>query len=138
MRVLLAIVALFTLLGAGGAPADDGSAQAIHEVIDRQLQAFRRDDGTGAFSYAAPVIQQQFRTPERFMRMVRRSYDPVYRPAGRSFQETRLLPGRAVQEVLLLDRKGVTWLAHYFMERQADGSWRIAGVSLEQLPDLSA
>src|SRR5689334_8887813 len=34
----------------------DADRQAIRAVIERQLQAFLRDDGTAAFSYATPNI----------------------------------------------------------------------------------
>src|SRR5262245_52847309 len=37
---------------------------AIRDVIQSQVDAFRRDDGASAFGYASPSIQGMFGTPE--------------------------------------------------------------------------
>ena len=42
-----------------------------------------------------------------------------------------------IQKVLFVDRNGKAFLARYSMERQEDGTWRINGVWLEALPDVS-
>lgn len=52
----------------------------IRGVVERQLEAFQRDDEVTAFSYAAPRVRAHFRTPANFMQMVRDSYRAVYRP----------------------------------------------------------
>lgn len=132
------ISALFTLLLLA-APAPDALAedppQAIRGVIERQLQAFQKDDGSEAFSYASPMIQRQFETPEQFMTMVRRGYPSVYRPQSVEFRGVELNDGYAVQEVFLLGPDGRPQLALYFMERQEDGSWKINGVRMTDAPD---
>jgi Domain of unknown function (DUF4864) len=133
---LLALVLLALLLAGvpaaraatpGPAPAD---ATAIRRVIEAQLAAFQRDDGGEAFSYAAPAIQQQFGTPERFMRMVREGYAPVYRPRQVIFEELVVQDGRWVQPLLVTAQDSRVLVALYTMERQPDGSWRIGGVVL--------
>jgi len=119
-------------------PARAAEEGAIRQVIENQLQAFQRDDGSAAFSYASPTIQRIFDSPQRFMQMVKQGYDPVYRPRSYSFTALEPAgPGDAVQFVEFVDQNGLAWRARYFMQRQDDGSWRINGVSLEQLPDLS-
>jgi len=134
----LVIALILTLAGSiAGAQAQEAGSQAIRAVIEQQLEAFQRDDGAGAFSFAAPIIKRKFGSPEVFMQMVRQGYDPVYRPTSREFRQTTVMADRAVQEVLLVDRAGKAWLARYFMERQADGTWQIAGVRLEELPEVS-
>ena len=65
----------------------DTDRRAIRDVIERQLQAFLRDDGTAAFSYASPHIQGIFQTPENFMAMVKNGYQPVYRPQAVTFRD---------------------------------------------------
>lgn len=119
--------------------AADGASDgvAIRTVIERQLAAFRRDDGPGAFAFASPSIRGKFGTPENFMAMVRHHYAPVYRPREVTFQRLRQETMQAVQEVLLVGPDGRPVLAYYFMERQADGSWKINGVRLLQAPDLT-
>jgi len=142
MRLFLARLflacALLIWLPLAGAQANEADRQAIQSVIRAQLEAFQRDDGNTAFSFAAPIIQQKFGDSGRFLTMVKRGYDPVYRPTATEFREIELEDGWGHQKVLFVDREGVAWMAHYSMERQADGRWRIAGVRLERLPDLSA
>ncbi len=133
--ILLPLLLIWGLLAP--AQADEGESQALRAVIQSQLEAFQRDDGSTAFSFASPMIQRQFGTPEQFMTMVRQGYDPVYRPVSTEFQEAQFNADRAVQKVLFQDRSGQSWMAYYFMQQQDDGSWRIAGVRLEQLPDLT-
>jgi hypothetical protein len=119
-------------------PAAAQSQDAIRSVIERQLDAFQRDDGSEAFSYASPTIQRKFRTPETFMRMVRSGYPQVYRPQAVQFEGlTAQDDGRVVQEVFFVGPDGGGSLALYFMERQPDGSWKIDGVRLTRLPDAT-
>ncbi len=112
------------------APLSPGDGAAIREVIRNQMAAFQRDDGAAAFSYASPSIRAQFRTPARFMEMVRRGYRPVYRPQSARFLELRELRGEIVQKVWVVGPDGVPVNAYYVMERQPDGAWKIGGVVL--------
>lgn len=115
-----------------------GEDQAIRRVIESQLDAFRRDDGEGAFAHASPNIRAMFGDAETFLRMVRTGYPPVYRPREIEFRDLAVEGGRLTQRVLLVGPDGVPVVARYFMERQADGSWRIGGCVLEQAPDETA
>ena len=103
---------------------------AIRKVIESQLAAFRRDDGSTAFSFAAPEIQSQFKTPENFMRMVRQGYRVLYRPFQIHFKTARTDRGRIVQPLLATAEDGSAVLALYLMKRQPGGEWRIGGVFL--------
>ena len=104
----------------------------IRQVIERQIDAFRRDDAQGAFALASPGVQESFGTPERFLEAVRVAYRAVYRPARYAFDELVVIGPDAVQRVALTDGAGVTWLAYYAMQRQRDGSWRASGCRLVQ------
>ena len=117
------------LLPAAGTPGA-ADAAAIRRVVERQLAAIRRDDGAEAFSYAAPAIQQQFRTPEAFMHMVRTGYRPVYRPRQVIFQDVLRHDGQWVQPLLVTAEDGRIVVALYEMERQPDATWRVSGVLL--------
>jgi hypothetical protein len=111
---------------------------AIRDVIGGQLDAFLADDGQRAWSYASPGIQQMFGTVDTFMGMVRQGYPPVYRPQARSFGVLRPSPSGPEQEVRLTDSAGQDWVAIYTMERQPDGSWKIAGCRLVKAPPNTA
>jgi hypothetical protein len=137
-------VALVMLLGLGtmswGAAAaqvalPDGDQAAIRTTIERQLAAFQRDDGTTAFAYAAPSIKEKFGTPDNFMNMVRTGYDPVYRPREVEFRDIVALDGAPTQEVLVVDRSGIGYIAYYQMQQQPDGRWLIEGCVLRRIPD---
>src|SRR6516164_7473734 len=104
-RLLALFAVLFGL--AGAAPVQSAQAQslssadraAIRQVIQAQVDAFRRDDGGAAFSYASPMIQGMFGTPEVFMDMVRQGYQPVYRPRAFDFREIVDMHGQPAQVV---------------------------------------
>lgn len=129
------IVVLWTLSAwaeESGPPMDVSKTdrQAIRTVIESQLAAFQRDDDAAAFAHASPSIQGKFRTPEIFMDMVKKDYQPVYRPRGVRFLELTRFRGQPTQRVLVIGPDGVPMMALYPMERQGDGSWKIDGCIL--------
>ncbi|MCK6450361.1 MAG: DUF4864 domain-containing protein [Alphaproteobacteria bacterium] len=101
--------------------------RAIRQVIESQIQAFLRDDGATAFSFATPSIQSQFQTPEVFMQMVRSGYQPVYRPQAVTFKDVIEFNGGPAQRVVVIGPDGVAVMAVYPMRQMPDGVWRIDG-----------
>lgn len=144
MRVLLAFLILVVAgpaLGQRFTPAAGVGAEdraAIRQVIGDQIAAFRRDDGDAAFAFAAPGIQRMFGTAETFMSMVRGGYQPVYRPRSFAFAELVEIDGQLVQQVAVIGPDGGRVTALYPMEKQPDGSWRIAGCQLVEPADENA
>ena len=140
--MVLAVV--LGVLAASGARAEDpgGTAAAdraaIRQVIEGQLDAFRRDDGAAAFSFAAPSIRRMFPTPDIFMDMVRRGYQPVYRPRRLEFRDLVEAEGKTVQTVFVVGPDSVAVMALYVMERQPDGAWLIGGCYLVAAVDKEA
>jgi uncharacterized protein DUF4864 len=131
------VVVLLLLLSSGLPAMAEGGVTGsdlleIRAVINRQLEAFRRDDAGGAFALASPGVQQAFGTPQRFLDAVRMAYRAVYRPARVAFLEPRILSGDVVWQLEVTDRAGGVWLAYYSMQRQEDGSWRASGCHLVQ------
>ncbi|OIP87998.1 MAG: DUF4864 domain-containing protein [Rhodobacterales bacterium CG2_30_65_12] len=100
---------------------------APRTVIAAQLDAFRADDVTRAFSYASRGIQRVFVTPDGFGAMVREGYPMVWRPAETRFLELRELDGVTWQKLLVRDGAGVWHTLDYQMVREG-GAWRIDGV----------
>jgi hypothetical protein len=136
-RLILRVAALLVLLTPGpghGQSVSAADARAVRQVIQAQLDAFKRDDAARAFSYAAPGIRDTFGTPERFMAMVREQYAVVYRPRSVSFEEPLMAGEDLVQPVRMTDGYGHTWMAIYPMAKQPDGRWRINGCHLARLP----
>lgn len=139
MRALAALLIL--LLGSvlSAARADEapsalpaGDREAIHGVIQHQLNAFRADDAGTAFGDASPGIQGLFGDAANFMAMVRSGYAPVYRPRSATFGSLVEIDGRTVQKVHLIGPDGKPALALYYMEREADGTWKIDGCQLTE------
>lgn len=110
------------------APTKDSRAFTI--VIEGQIATFARDDAGAAFALASPDIRSRFMNAERFMQMVRSSFQPVYRPRTYSFGDPAQVEGIPVQPVQVIGPDGRGEVLLYRMERQSDGSWRIAGVTL--------
>lgn len=127
------------LADAGGASTPSTADQrAIRGIIESQLDAFQRDDSSSAFSYASPIIQQKFGSPENFMAMVEGGYAPVYRPREVEFLEPREEAGDILQPVRVTGPAGESVIALYRMQLQADGVWRIAGVVLIRTGERSS
>jgi hypothetical protein len=104
---------------------------AIRDIIQSQVEAFRRDDGDAAFGYASPSIRGLFGTSEIFMDMVRQGYQPVYRPRVFDFREIVTLHGQVTQKVHVVGPDGRPVTAFYPMTQLPDGSWRIDGCYLQ-------
>ncbi len=140
MKLLSIVVVALLMAGglAGGAchaqtgTLDAADRAAIKRVIDDQIAAFRRDDGAAAFALASPGIQATFGTPEAFMVMVRRGYQPVYRPRRVRFGAVVMRDWGPEQQVFVVGPDGRPYIAVYPMQRQADGTWKTNGCYLER------
>lgn len=125
----LALVAVF----GAPQPARADPAADSRAVIERQLDAFQRDDWDEAFEYASPGIQSIFRNPDRFGEMVRNGYPMVWRPSSVDFLGAVDQGGWIEQRLQIVDGAGEMFIARYRLE-QVDGAWRIAGVWIERAP----
>ena len=125
----LLIACLITSAGLAAGADDVGTAQSI---ISAQEQAFAHDDAATAYGFAAPGIQSFYRSPDGFMYMVRNSYAPVYRHRSFVFGQARVVDGKILQEVQIVDADGAPWDALYTLETQADGSLKISSCILKK------
>ena len=125
MRRILTAVFL-TLALSHAAPADPA---AIRGVITDQIEAFKRDDFTQAFTHASPSIKGMFGTPERFGQMVRNGYPMVWRPREVRFLDLREEDGRVLQRIVVTDQAGGEHILEYAMIETENG-WQINGVTL--------
>jgi Domain of unknown function (DUF4864) len=134
LRSVLFAAAAFgwTLPALAGADLPPGDRAAIAAAIQKQFDAFSRDDGDAAFAQAAPEIRQMFGEADTFMRMVKQSYAPVYRHREATFTDIKDGP---TQVVTITGEDGRHWLAFYQMVLGEDGVWRIKGCNLIEDPD---
>ena len=124
--------ALFANIALAAAPSGEPTHpahdwKAIQRVIRDQLQALKAGDGKKALTYAAPGIQDQFGTPENFLRMVRNGYGALLDARYTKFLEGAIIGGNTIQPLRLVLTDDSVLVALYQMEKQKDGSWRIAG-----------
>jgi ketosteroid isomerase-like protein len=132
IRLLLTVALGLSWSAASRAASDQDQ---IKTVIESQLNAFAIDNGVEALTYAAPIVKQIFQTPEQFMAMVKKGYQPVYRNSNRIFGEVfRDGLGRTAMRVVLTGADGKRYEALYAMEKQEDGSWKIAGCVILEIP----
>lgn len=111
--------------------AGEAEVKAAQGSIEAQLRAFKADDNTLAYSYAAPNIQRMFPTVEAFMGMVNNGYQPVWKPQEYAFGKSEEpATGGVMQQVLLVGPDGKNYEAVYTLELQPDGAWRITSVRL--------
>ncbi len=129
-QVLAVVLALLPF----SAKAQSADAD-IRGVIQGQIDAFGANDVAKAFSFASPMIQGLFGTPQNFGRMVQNGYPMVWRPGDVRFSDLRDLGGRKVQSVLITDLRGVDYIADYEMIETPDG-WQINGVSIRKATDV--
>ncbi len=140
MRAVLAmIVALLFTVAAVAQGVPDAEKQAMENAISGQLQAFAADDGVGAYEFAAPLVKGIFSNVDTFMAMVKKGYQPVYRNKAHTFGESYIdNMGRPAQRVTITAADGKRYEAVYTMERQPDGTWKIAGCYLIEIPAVDA
>ncbi|MCK2055428.1 DUF4864 domain-containing protein [Methylobacterium sp. 37f] len=138
MRCVL-LLAVLLLMPRFAQAADDAAREAAKATVERQIDAFRRDDAATAYAQAAPAIQGLFPSSDTFVAMVRDGYAAIYR--ARRYSVDRIEDagdaGLSVG-VSLQDQDGVDWAALYSLEKQPDGAWRITGCRLLKVPGSRA
>jgi Domain of unknown function (DUF4864) len=129
MKMIRAGAVAITLL-TGAASAEDLTAASSRAIVERQFDAFQRDDGQAAYALAAPTIKDMFSDADRFMAMVRDHYAPVYRHRSADFGAFKESGDEASLEATLVDNDNVVWTALYSFRRAPNGDWLISGCIL--------
>jgi hypothetical protein len=117
-------------LSTGAASAEDLTAASLRAIVERQFDAFQRDDGQAAYALAAPTIKDMFSDADHFMAMVRDHYAPVYRHRSADFGAFKESGDEASLEATLVDNDNVVWTALYSFRRVSNGDWLISGCIL--------
>lgn len=122
---------------AGAAELSSEDADAIHAVVQSQLDAFAEDDAVKAFSLSTSATRSRIGSADDFLRMVKQYYTPIYRHRRALFQSPEVVNGRIVLRVRLTDPDSNVWLALYHVQRESDGAWKIAGCKLIETASVS-
>jgi Domain of unknown function (DUF4864) len=130
MMKAIGAVALSVALWVVTANAEESTAARSQATIERQLDAFARDDAEAAYALADPTIKEMFVDADHFMAMVRDRYAPVYRHRSVEFCDFAELGDEASLKATLVDNDNVVWTALYSLRREANGDWLISGCVL--------
>jgi hypothetical protein len=136
MRAVPAITIAFTACLVASTPVSaEDPVDMSRQVIQRQIDAFLKDDADTAYSFASPGIKARYPDKTAFFAMIRNSYQPVYHPGNYAFGRSKSIADGALilHEVTITGQDGKNWKALYKMARQPDGSYKIDGVLI--LPD---
>jgi hypothetical protein len=127
----LAVVLCFALCSFTAVKAEDPVANA-QAVISGQIAALMQDDAEKAYSFASPGIRSLYPNKDRFLDMVRKTYEPVYHAGNYAFGRSKMIGGGEVvlQEVMISAREGKDWTAIYEMRLMDDGSYKVNGVRM--------
>jgi hypothetical protein len=129
-RLLVAIALIAAPVLVSAEEVSGADQQTIRSIISGQMEAFKRDDGGAAYGYASPAIRSLYPTVDAFMNMVRKGFQPVYRPQSSTFGPIVDSPTGPKQRVFVTGPDGKGWIAEYTLQRQPDGSWKINGCKL--------
>ena len=129
-KLFLSLLLSLTL---GVLPATRSLAQSgtdtIEGTIRSHMDALQVDDFVRAFTFASPMIQGIFGTPENFGAMVSQGYPMVHHPSAIQMLEQREVSGQLYQRVMVTDQAGTAHMLDYQMIRTNEG-WQINGVQL--------
>jgi hypothetical protein len=128
---LASVIVCFLFVTALPSEAEDPSA-AAQAVISGQIDALTADDAEKAYFYASPAIRNIYPDKERFLEMVRKSYEPVYKAGNYAFGRFKSIGGgeMVLQEVMITSRQGKDWTAIYELRLVDDGSYKVNGVRM--------
>jgi hypothetical protein len=129
-RWLLALLlTVGVLAGAGNALAQplDADAQAAGRIVMQQLEAFRQNDFSTAYTFASTSVRQQF-DPPGFERMVRSGYPEIAHSTSATIEGSRRGDAGEIYLFLhIVGDNGRAVDAVYELVTESSG-WRINGV----------
>ena len=129
---------LFLALAAAPAFAHEAGGMEARAVIQRQLDAFQRNDAAAAFALASPGLKETYTDPRRFMESVRSGNTPFFKRRMIEYHDFVAAGDDAAQSVVVVDDDSSVWTVVYKLARQPNGSWLIDGVILVKSDALDA
>ncbi|KRB73580.1 DUF4864 domain-containing protein [Noviherbaspirillum sp. Root189] len=112
-------------------------AIAIHDAVQLQLEALANDDADRAFELASPEKRMLIGSPDRFLRLIKEQYNPIYRYERAIFSSAEVIDGNAIQIVRVTDENSKVWIAVFWMQEGEDSRWKIDGCQLLETTSVS-
>jgi hypothetical protein len=109
--------------------ANKAERSAPQEAIQKQLEAFRRNDYVAAMTYQSRALRGHFPTPSVFRQMIQNGYPQFARCRKIEFGEAHIdqAGSRFRVAVFVTGADNVKVRAVYEMIKE-DGAWRVSGV----------
>ena len=138
LAVLAAATALMQSYSARPLPSHD---RAIRLTISQHIAAFQRRDTQAAWALASPNLQARFTSPNGYMAMAEAHYPALFEAQNFDFNARDKRLGQykqtRVQNLFLTDQRGKGYWVAFTMQKQPDGSWKIAGCQLRETKALN-
>ncbi|MDX1932142.1 MAG: DUF4864 domain-containing protein [Capsulimonadales bacterium] len=117
-----------------GPPLSEKSRRAIRDVVQGQLDAFRRNDYAAALRFSASDFRATT-SPEQFRDLIRARYTPLSTNVRVYVRPPRSTPNGANLLVIVQDKQGNQSGFFYQVIRERE-NWQIAGCAPAPLYDL--
>ena len=109
-------------------PSTEAMKKELAKVIENQLTAFRAEDYTHAYAFAAAGIKQMI-NPSEFERMVKAAYPAIAHSASAEYGLTLDSGEEAVVNVRVVSATDGQAVDYLYTLGKEDGAWKITGVS---------
>ena len=109
-------------------PSTEAMKKELAKVIENQLTAFRAEDYTHAYTFAAAGIKQMV-NPSDFERMVKTAYPAIAHSASAEYGLTLDSGEEAVVNVRVVSATDGQAVDYLYTLGKEDGAWKITGVS---------
>lgn len=103
-------------------------------LVHSYLWAISNKQADLLYLTAADTVISKYPTPGAFLQRMEKVHRPVVNGSLVQFDGVSLADGIPVQSVYIKDERGLQWLASYFLTKQADGHWKIAGCTIVPAP----
>lgn len=113
--------------------AVQATSTAVRSVIERQIDAVRKQDANSAFAVVAPKLKQQFANGKTYLNVIKAQFPAIADARLVAFGDLRETSFGTAQLVTISDARGEPWVAFFLMD-QDKGEWRIGNVVMIKMP----
>lgn len=103
-------------------------------LVHSYLWAISNKHADLLYMTAAETVTDKYASPSALLQRMQKVHRPVVNGSLVQFDGVSIREGVPVQSVYIKDERGLQWLASYFLTKQADGQWKIAGCVIVPAP----